>query len=54
MNIDDILKIAIAKDASDIHLKVGNHPQLRIHGGLASSRNFPGSQPKTPKSWPTK
>lgn len=41
MNIDDILKIAIEKDASDIHLKVGNHPQLRVHGGLASLNEFP-------------
>ncbi|MDY0297177.1 MAG: type IV pilus twitching motility protein PilT [Acidobacteriota bacterium] len=34
MNIDDLLKIAVERDASDLHLKVGNHPVLRIDGIL--------------------
>jgi len=34
MNINDLLKIAVERDASDIHLKVGNHPVLRINGRL--------------------
>ncbi|MCZ6726810.1 MAG: type IV pilus twitching motility protein PilT [Acidobacteria bacterium] len=34
MNINDLLKIAVEREASDIHLKVGNHPILRISGRL--------------------
>lgn len=34
MNIDDLLKIAVERSASDLHLKVGNHPVLRINGIL--------------------
>ncbi|MEN8222926.1 MAG: type IV pilus twitching motility protein PilT [Acidobacteriota bacterium] len=34
MNIDDLLKIAVERMASDLHLKVGNHPILRINGKL--------------------
>lgn len=34
MNIDDLLKIAVERKASDLHLKVGNHPILRIDGLL--------------------
>jgi twitching motility protein PilT len=34
MNIDDLLKIAVERGASDLHLKVGNHPVLRIMGQL--------------------
>jgi twitching motility protein PilT len=35
MNINDLLKIAIERKASDLHLKVGSHPVLRIDGDLA-------------------
>jgi twitching motility protein PilT len=41
MNIDEILKIAIEMDASDIHLKVGSHPQFRIHGVLTALAQLP-------------
>jgi twitching motility protein PilT len=34
MNIDDLLKISVEREASDLHLKVGNHPILRIDGQL--------------------
>ncbi len=34
MNIDDLLRIAVERKASDLHLKVGNHPFLRIDGEL--------------------
>lgn len=34
MNIDDLLKIAVERGSSDLHLKVGNHPVLRINGHL--------------------
>lgn len=34
MNINDLLKIAIERKASDVHLKVGSHPVCRIDGDL--------------------
>ncbi len=34
MNINDILKIAVENKASDVHLKVGSSPVLRIDGEL--------------------
>ncbi|MCH9646886.1 MAG: type IV pilus twitching motility protein PilT [Deltaproteobacteria bacterium] len=34
MNINDLLKIAIERKASDVHLKVGNHPIIRVDGDL--------------------
>jgi len=34
MTIKDLLKIAIEKNASDLHLKVGNHPIIRVDGKL--------------------
>jgi twitching motility protein PilT len=35
MNINDLLKIAVERKASDLHLKVGSHPVIRIDGDLA-------------------
>lgn len=34
MIIDDLLRIACEKGASDLHLKAGNHPHIRVHGEL--------------------
>ena len=34
MNINDLLKLAVERNASDLHLKVGSHPMARIDGGL--------------------
>ena len=36
MNVNDLLKIAVERKASDLHLKVGSQPVLRIDGGLVS------------------
>jgi twitching motility protein PilT len=41
MHVDDLLKIAVEKGASDLHLKVGNYPMCRLHGELQ-----PASQEK--------
>lgn len=35
MHINDLLKIATERGASDLHLKVGSHPVLRINGKLS-------------------
>lgn len=41
MNLDDLLRVAAAGHASDVHLKVGNYPHLRVDGGLLPLRQFP-------------
>ena len=41
MNIDDLLRAAIERKASDLHLKVGNYPHLRIDGLLAPMTEQP-------------
>jgi twitching motility protein PilT len=46
MIIDDLLKVAIEMDASDVHLKAGNYPQFRIHGTLVPLRQLPRSTSK--------
>ena len=35
MHINDLLKIAVASGASDLHLKVGSYPMMRLNGTLA-------------------
>ncbi|MBC8264558.1 MAG: type IV pilus twitching motility protein PilT [Anaerolineales bacterium] len=34
MNIDDLLRVVVERKASDLHLKTGSPPVLRIHGAL--------------------
>ncbi|MCB9377232.1 MAG: type IV pilus twitching motility protein PilT [Holophagales bacterium] len=34
MNVNELLKIAVERKASDLHLKVGSHPVLRVDGQL--------------------
>ena len=34
MHINDLLKVASERKASDLHLKVGSHPVIRIAGEL--------------------
>ena len=34
MNIDDLLRLAVQSGASDLHLKVGSHPMMRVNGAL--------------------
>src|SRR5829696_2137612 len=35
MHVNDLLKLAVDKGASDLHLKVGTYPMCRIHGRLS-------------------
>lgn len=35
VNINELLQVAVARGASDLHLKVGSVPMLRLHGALA-------------------
>jgi twitching motility protein PilT len=41
VQLDDILRFAQGKDASDVHLKVGSAPLLRRYGHLAPEESFP-------------
>ena len=41
MEVDELLKVAIERDASDLHLKAGNHPIIRVHGTLIPLTGFP-------------
>jgi twitching motility protein PilT len=41
MDIDELLKIAIERDASDLHLKAGNYPIIRVHGNLIALTSYP-------------
>ena len=34
MHINDLLKVAVASGASDLHLKVGSYPMMRVNGTL--------------------
>ncbi|MDH3285966.1 MAG: PilT/PilU family type 4a pilus ATPase, partial [Acidobacteriota bacterium] len=41
MHINDILKSAAAKGASDVHLKVGSYPVIRVDGKLRALTEHP-------------
>jgi twitching motility protein PilT len=41
MQIDDLLRIAVERKASDLHLKVGNYPCLRVDGDLVPLTDQP-------------
>ena len=36
MHVNDLLKLAVERGASDLHLKVGSYPMARTHGHLAT------------------
>ncbi|MCS7183351.1 MAG: type IV pilus twitching motility protein PilT [Thermoanaerobaculum sp.] len=40
MHINDILKVATERKASDVHLKVGSHPIIRVDGQLVPLLEF--------------
>ena len=46
INIDDLLRRAVDKRASDLHLKVGNHPYLRVDGALLALNDIPRVTPE--------
>src|SRR5229473_2163572 len=41
MQIDDLLRTAMERKASDLHLKVGNYPHLRVDGELVPLTDQP-------------
>src|SRR5580700_4922973 len=46
INIDDLLRRAVDSRASDLHLKVGNHPYLRVDGQLSGLNDVPRITPE--------
>jgi len=46
MHINDLLKLATKRNASDLHLKVGNYPVLRINGELVLQKDSTIITPK--------
>jgi len=46
MQIDDLLRTAIERKASDLHLKVGNYPCLRVDGELRPMTESPRVSPE--------
>jgi twitching motility protein PilT len=41
LNINTLLRIACENKASDLHLKVGNYPHIRVDGELRALTQFP-------------
>src|SRR6059036_3146719 len=46
ISIDDLLRLAVESKASDLHLKVGNHPYLRVDGVLNPLTDVPRITPE--------
>ena len=40
ISIEELLKMMVATDASDLHIKAGSPPGLRIHGELKPIDGF--------------
>jgi twitching motility protein PilT len=45
-SIDDLLRRAVESKASDLHLKVGNHPYLRVDGLITALSDVPRITPE--------
>src|SRR6478752_1927737 len=46
LSIDDLLRRAVEQKSSDLHLKVGNHPYLRVDGLLTPLSDVPRITPE--------
>src|SRR5437879_12293242 len=46
LSIDDLLRRAVENKSSDLHLKVGNHPYLRVDGLLTAMTDVPRVTPE--------
>src|SRR5258707_5088189 len=46
LSIDDLLRRAVENKASDLHLKVGNHPYLRVDSLLNAVTDVPRVTPE--------
>ncbi len=48
MHVNDLLKIAVDNGASDLHLKVGSYPMMRVRG--AARRRPPRTSGSTTRT----
>src|SRR5579871_2890722 len=46
ISIDELLRRAVEQKSSDLHLKVGNHPYLRLDGSLNPQTDVPRVTPE--------
>lgn len=49
MQLGDLLDIMLKQDASDLHIKAGNFPLLRVHGGIKALEDMPRLTPNDTK-----
>ena len=47
MDLTELLHRAVQAGASDLHLKAGNYPIMRVHGSLRPDRDSPKLDPET-------
>lgn len=48
--VDELLKLLISRDGSDLHIKADNHPLFRVYGDLAPDKNYPVLSPEDTKA----
>ena len=53
MLIDDLLRIAMDRKASDLHLKVGNYPHIRVDGDLVALTEQTRVSAEDMLTWPS-
>ena len=46
MHVNDLLKIAVDSGASDLHLKVGSYPMMRVRGALVAGHRGQAARPR--------
>jgi twitching motility protein PilT len=46
VTVDSLLRVACDEQASDLHLKVGNYPYIRVDGGLRPLEQYPHITPE--------
>ena len=49
VQIDDLLRVATSNGASDLHLKAGAFPYMRVGGELPNPSNSPGLSDRAPR-----
>ena len=46
VTVDTLLRVACEEEASDLHLKVGNYPYIRVDGDLRALDQYPHITPE--------
>ncbi|MCE5198215.1 type IV pilus twitching motility protein PilT [bacterium] len=48
--LDDLLRILVTRDGSDLHVKAHNYPLIRVHGDLVPLKEYPVLTPEDTKA----